>query len=441
MSSITQLISNPLKRAWCLFDWAHSVWPVVIITFVFPNYFTKEIAADSFTGSILWGHAMTLSGLLIGLITPFLGVISDTLGNSMFWLRLFTIINIICAFALWFAYPDPSYIYYSLTFVILGVVAFEVSSAFYNGQLTQICDSDEISKISGLAWGLGYIAGIFCLAIAFILFIKPDIPAFGFSEANHQSHIRIIGPLVGLWYLVFAIPLMLQSEDKFPNKSVINKNEHPPLLTILKSAYRKFIDSIHKAKKTSFIFYYLIIRMIYTDGINTLFAFAGIYAANTFDMDMYGIMIFGIACNLVCGIGAILCGWLDSIIGEQRSITIGLTFITIITAAILSVDTLEAFWVLALLATFFIGPLQASSRSLMAKICPDESRGEFFGLYALSGRITSFLGPLFLTEITLITGSQRSGMSTILIFFIIGLIGMLWLEIPQQLLVATKESD
>jgi UMF1 family MFS transporter len=202
--------------------------------------------------------------------------------------------------------------------------------------------------------------------------------------------------------------------------------------TLLRSSYKKFISSIQKARKTSYIFHYLIIRMIYTDGINALFAFAGLYAANTFDMDMNGIILFGISCNLTCGIGAMISGWVDSKIGEQQSIIFNLSFISIFSFAILTVNSLTTFWIMALLATLFVGPIQASSRALMAKICPDESRGEFFGLYALSGRVTSFLGPLFITEITQFSGSQRMGMSTILLFFVAGIIGMTWLKLPSE---------
>ena len=133
---IKNIIQSRTKTAWCLYDWAHSVWPVIVITFIFPNYFSREIAPDTFTGSILWGHAMTISGVLIGVMTPMLGVISDTLNNSMLWLRLFTLVNIICSFLLWFAYPDPSSIHYALGIIILGTFAFEVSSAFYNALLT-----------------------------------------------------------------------------------------------------------------------------------------------------------------------------------------------------------------------------------------------------------------------------------------------------------------
>lgn len=428
-----KLLNTPVKRAWCLYDWAHSVWPVIVVTFVFPNYFSRQIAPDTFTGSIMWGHAMTVSGLLIALITPFIGVIADTLNNSMLWLRIFTIINVICAYLLWFAYPEGNMALYLLSTIVIGTVAFEVSSAFYNAMLTQVCESNEVSKLSGLAWGLGYIAGIICLVICFLAFVFPDNPIGGFTEANQQANVRIIGPVVAVWYLIFSLPLMQSKGLDQPKKA-------PPLGELLRSAYKKFMASIRKARETSHVFYYLIIRMIYTDGINALFAFAGLYAANTFDMDMNGIMLFGITCNLACGIGAIASGWVDSKIGEQQSLIINLSLISAFSAAILLVNSLYSFWIMALIATLFIGPIQASSRSLMAKICPEESKGEFFGLYALSGRITSFLGPLVLTELTVVSGSQRVGMASIIIFFLIGLAGLVWLKLPENALFKEAET-
>ena len=416
---------------WCLYDWAHTVWPVLIITFVFPNYFVNNVASTPAAGNIEWANTMTISGILIALLAPIIGVISDTLRNSTLWFRVFTLLNIACAFSLWYVKPSSDFIFLAMTLTIVGTVGFEVSSALYNGYLTSVTTPKDLSKISGIGWGLGYFSGILCLTFCLFTLVLPDAPMFGLLTKDEYMHIRAIGPIVGIWYLVFSLPMLLQSEPKGQQTKL-------SVLQILTMSYQQFIQSIHKSKKQPYIYYFLIYRMLYTDGINTLFIFAGIYAAKTFGMSFNEIIPFAIACNLSAGIGCFLASASDSVFGERFTINISLVFLIILLTCLLLINTIVYFWIYALLATLFVGPLQTSSRSLMAKICPPESKGEFFGLYALSGRITSFLGPLFLSLVTQATGSDKLGMATILLFLLIGLIGMAQLKIPHHLLLLNR---
>ena len=421
------------QYVWCLFDWARTVWPVLIITFVFPNYFSKQVAETALQGDVYWANIMVISGILTAVLAPFIGLIADTIGKTMLWLRLFTLINVACAFGLWFVEPNPSFITLAMTLVIIGTIGFEISGAFYNSILMQVTKPAQLSRLSGIAWGLGYISGICCLILCLTILVLPDEPLFGYITKDLAQHIRIIGPVVGGYYLLFASPLMLLSDNDTPNDS-------PPLYMIAKSAYQKLIQSIYKAKKQPYIFWFLVYRMIYTDGINTLFGFAGLYAGTAFGMDLYEIMYFGVACNLTAGLGCFIASYSDSIIGEQKTILISLFALTLFLLILLMVDSIFFFWVYALIATVFIGPLQTSSRSLMAKITPEESKGEFFGLYALSGRVTSFIGPFLYGSATKLTGSETIGMSTITIFLVIGFIGMSRLVIPVHIILP-KETD
>lgn len=415
-----------------MFDWARTVWPVMIVTFVFPYYFANHVATTPEQGSLYWADTMVYSGILIGIMAPVIGGISDTMKNSTPWFRLFSIINILCAYGLWFVLPSPEYVPLGMALVVLGTIGLEISGTFYNSYLSLVTKPSELSRISGLAWGLGYIAGIFCLVLCLGLLVLPKEPLFGYLSNEDFTNIRIIGPIVGTWYLLFGGPMLMLKDASANTRTSI------PLFQLIKATYRKFIDSIKKTKETPYIFYFLIYRMIYTDGINTLFLFAGLYASSTFGMGFDEIMIFGIACNLSAGLGCLLASYTDSAYGEHKTICMSIILLAISIVVLLSVTTLFYFWIFALIATLFVGPLQTSSRSLMAKICPEESKGEFFGLYALSGRITSFLGPAAYRFVTQSTESPAAGMSTILIFLAVGLIGMLYLRIPQAILLPPK---
>lgn len=420
------------QRIWSIFDWAMSVWPVVIITFVFPNYFINHVCQDAVMGNIYWADTITISGIIIAILAPFIGSVADSLNNATFWLRLFAGINIVCAYLLWFIKPDVAYIHMAMFLVITGAIAFEITSTFYNTYLTHVTKSkSELSRISGIAWGLGYTAGIICLLFCIIVLVSPDKPLFGLLDTDSLEHIRIIGPVVGTWYLIFGSPLLyerLTPEDK----STVS------ILEVLKKTKAHIINSIRKTKNQSYIYYYLITRMIYTDGINTLFAFAGIYAATTFNMDYKTIMYFGISCNISAGLGCFYASWSDSRFGEPTTIISSLSILVVVLSMLLHIEDFHYFWAYAVLATFFVGPIQASSRSLMAKICPEDAEGEFFGLYALSGKISSFLGPMLLRLVVKLTGSQRLGMGSINLFLLIGIFGMLMLNIPQRCINHSK---
>ena len=161
--------------------------------------------------------------------------------------------------------------------------------------------------------------------------------------------------------------------------------------------------------------------MIYTDGLNTLFAFGGIYAAGSFGMELSEIIIFAIVMNVTAGFGAVAFGWVDDLIGPRRTLFIALVGLTVLSFALLIVQTKIGFWIFGLPMGFFVGPAQAASRSLMAKLATPEQITKMFGFYAFSGKATAFLGPALLGMITVAFDSQRAGMASILVFFIVGI--------------------
>jgi UMF1 family MFS transporter len=174
--------------------------------------------------------------------------------------------------------------------------------------------------------------------------------------------------------------------------------------------------------------------MIYTDGLNTLFAFGGIYAAGTYKLSFEEVLLFGITMNITAGLGAISLGWLDDYLGSKLTIIISLLFLIIFGIPLLLLHDKYTFWVVALILCIFVGPVQSASRSLMVRLIETKNNisAEMFGLYALSGRISAFIGPWLLGIMTLSFGSQRVGMATVLIFFLLGGILLLPVKIAAE---------
>lgn len=409
--------------SWALFDFGNSSFATVILTFVFATYFTQALADNAETGTALWGTATGLAGVMIAILSPICGAIADQTGRRKPWLLFFTILCIAATATLWFASPGPSSIPFAMIAVIVGLVGFEVGLVFYNSMLPDLTTPDRIGRLSGFAWGLGYGGGLLCLVVVLVIFIQADPAPFNLDTDNAE-HVRATALFTAGWIALFTWPLFAFTPDT-PRTAV-------PLGAAVKTGIHTLITTIRNARQHANCFRFLIARMIYTDGVNTLFAFGGVFAAGTFGMSLEDIIVLGIALNVTAGLGAAAFGWIDDRIGSKQALTISLSALTLSSIAVLLAQTIPQFWVSALLMSTFVGPVQAASRTFMARLAPAELRGEMFGLFAVSGKITSFMGPFAVGAFTVMAGSQRVGMASILVFLVVGLYLLQAVKDPSQ---------
>lgn len=412
-SRLTQLI------AWGCYDWACSAFPIIITTFVFATYFTTRVATNTITGTYQWATATAIAGVLIAILSPIFGAIADHGGHHKRWLGIFTIICIIFSALLWFVYPNVNYVPFALICVILGTISLEIAVVFYNSFLPHIAPAGYIGRVSGWAWGAGYLGGIIALSIALFGFIK-TVPTWLNPETAEQ--VRLCGPLTAVWFALFSLPLFMFIPDT-PATGIRAK-------LAIKKGLQELACTLKELPQHKNLVLYLLAHLIYVDGLNTLFAFGGIYAAGTFGMDLPGVILFGITMNISAGLGAILLAWVDDFLGSKPTILISLVCLIVLGLPLLFIHSVTIFWLLALSVGIFVGPVQAASRSLMARIAPADKSTEMFGLYAFSGRITAFIGPWVLGLATYHFHTQRAGMATILVFFLIG--GLCMLAVKEK---------
>ena len=408
--------------SWCLFDWANSAFPTVITTFVFATYFTTTVAESTITGTAAWGHAQSLAALIIALLGPALGAIADRGGRRKPWLLAFTALCVAACVGLWFTQPERGDVIWALTFVVLGTVGFEIGMVFYNALLPEIAAPERLGRLSGWGWGMGYAGGLACLSVALVGFIQTDAPWFGLAAGTAEP-VQATTLLVAAWVSLFALPLFLWTPDKPRGERT---------LEALRNGLVTLVNTLCNIRRYAQTARFLLARMIYIDGLNTLFAFGGIYAAGTFGMALEEVILFGIAINVTAGIGAACFAWLDDNIGPKRTILIALGGLIGFGGALLLASGKVWFWALALPLGLFVGPAQAASRSFMARLAPPHMRAEMFGLFAFSGKVTAFLGPLFLAWATLAFDSQRAGMATIIVFLAVGFVLLLPLRDPGR---------
>jgi UMF1 family MFS transporter len=312
---------------------------------------------------------------------------------------------------------------WALVFVTLSSIAFEFGMVFYNAMLPDLAGPDRVGRISGWGWGLGYAGGLVCLVIALFGFVQTETPLFGISTED-AVHVRAVVLLAAAWYALFSLPLFLFTPDRPSTGRSASRAVREGLATLR--------ATIRDIRHYDAILRFLIARMLYADGLVTLFAVGGIYAAGTFGMDFGEVIQFGIALNVTAGLGALAFAWADDRVGAKPVIVISLIALIGLGAGALVVESKTAFWVIGMALGAFVGPAQSASRSMMARMAPESLRTEMFGLYALSGRATSFMGPIAFGFATAFFDSQRAGMATILVFLVAGLLLLIPVREPRH---------
>jgi UMF1 family MFS transporter len=413
---------NRRAWAWALYDWANSAFPAVVSTFVIAAYFTKGIAPDPATGQAQWGWMQTLAGLAIAVLSPLLGAVADAGGRRRRMLGACTAVMVVATAGLWFARPDPAFTLWALLCVGVATVAFELGTVFYNSLLPQVARPAEIGRVSGLAWGLGYAGGLGCLVVALLLLVRPDPSPLGLDRGSAE-HVRATALLVALWVTLFAWPVLLALPDPPGAK--------PGWTVAARAGMAEILGVLRRLPRNPVMARFLLARLFYTDGLNTLFAFGAIYAAGVFSMGFEEILVFGIALNVTAGLGAAGFGLLEDRLGSQRTVLVALLALVLLSGGLLVAVGKPAFWALALCLGVFIGPAQAASRTLMARLAPPAEVAAYFGLFALSGRVTGFLGPAALAAVTALTGSQRAGMATVVVFLALGAAILATVRVPR----------
>ena len=402
--------------AWCLYDWANSAFPAIVQTFVFATYFTSAVAATPAVGTALWGQANSVAALVIAILGPVFGAIADQGGARKPWLLALTLLSVVATAALWYVRPNPADALFGLVAMGIATIGFELGTTFYNAMLPDLVPAERVGRVSGWGWGVGYAGGLVCLVLALVLFVEPNPPPFGLDR-QLAEHVRITAPLTAAWFAVFSLPLLLWVPDRAPVAM--------GTAAAIRSGVGDLFRTLAQVRRHANIARFLLAKMIYIDGLNTLFTFGGIYAAGTFGMSLKEVLMFGILLNITAGVGAIGFAWVDDWIGAKPTILISLVAMILLGGAILLVDGKAWFYGLALAIGIFLGPAQAASRSFMARVAPAERRAEFFGLYSFAGKATAFVGPALVGWATYAFDSQRAGMATIVPFFIVGVLLLL----------------
>ena len=395
-----------------LYDFANSAFTTIIITFIFSTYFAKQIAPNPVLGQSYWGWAIGITGILVAITGPLIGSYADKKNCTEFFIKIFTIVCIILTSLLWFSKPTEKYLLYTLIIVALANFFYELSLIFYNSILKRISKSENLGKSSGFAFAFGYIGGIVILIICIKIFIDNDALPFGLSKDNSEN-IRATSILVALWYLIFSIPFLASLKKKIENRI---ENPTDNIKKIKDLVWNKGLNNFGK---------FLLARMLYADGLNAIIIMGGIFAVGVFNLEIKDLLVLSVLMNITAFIGAIIGGYANDKYSSKSVIIFSLLGLILSSVIILFIKTKIAFLIFAAINGFFIGPVQSASRVFITKSIDENNQASGFGLFALSGKLTSFIGPLLVSTITYISNSQRIGFSSAIILLLIGLLILL----------------
>ena len=394
-------------------------------TFIFPVYLAGAVAAAGTNADAQLGLATGLAGVLLALIAPVLGRRSDENGRRKFWLIVNTYILVAIMAASFFIEPKPEYFVFGLVLYGVGSVVQESAFINYYAMLKSVTTEKNIGRVSGYAWGLGYAGGIILLCISLFGFILPDT-VFGEPSQNSMS-VRIVFLFAAIWTAVFSIPLMLRVPE-------IEKKEGKARESILQS-YKSLWGQLKSLRtQAPDTFKFLISSAIYRDGLAGVFTFGAVLGSLAFGFSQTQIILFGIAANIVAGIGAAVGGRLDDALGSRKVIAGSLIGLIVAGSGVFIFASagVITYWIGGLLLCLFVGPAQASSRTFVSRFTPHGREGEVFGLYQTTGRAVSFLsGTFWAISISIahaVTGAQNTtiyGVLGLMVILIVGLVLLL----------------
>ena len=394
------LLKNQKIANWCLFDFAISAYPTLIITFFYGAFYAKKIAKDPIIGTSLWGYAMSSASIFCFLFFGFFLIYGRNffkkISNRFF--SIFFYLLVLFTFLL-FIFDENSNQFSPLLFIVVTYVCFEYVNLFYNVSLFKVKKKHFEGAISNLGWAFGYLGGLLSLLIVFIFLQKTKNQGYEFLGFPILLY---IGPFVAVWTLVFGFRHIETAK---------------PLSFEVPNIAQLF-DNIRASSLQGFIISYL----FFNNAVVAIFSFASMFAAFLFNLSESQILLLGVFINLSGIFGCIVLGNYEDKVGSMKIVYFCILSLLSITFTLFFIKSVILFWILALLIGFFVGPIQASSRSLLVKLIKSSNQLSIFTVYSMLGNLCSILGPFLVGLVIDLSGSIRIGLLTIPLFFMLSLL-------------------
>jgi UMF1 family MFS transporter len=385
--------------SWCLFDFANSSYSAVISSVIFPVYFTNVIVGNSAgEGDLWWGRAISLSMLFIALSSPFLGGIADYAGSRKKLLLLYTGICVIAVSG--FSFLRPGAVAAGFALIVLANIGMEGGLVFYNSFLPRIAPSEFQGRISSWGFSTGYAGSIIALLIALPL-----------ASAGRYE---VTWVMTAAFFSVFSLPAFLFLPADMPSGI-------SPIVAGTKGSKQAWL-TLKKLWSRTEPRRFLIAYLFYEDGVNTVIVFSSIFAATTLHFGTHELVGLYITVQATALAGAFIMAKPTDTWGPKKIVILSLFLWVAVAILAFFVQSKLQFWAVASIAGLGLGTVQAGTRAFYAQYVPPGEEAEYFGVYSLVGKSSAILGPLLFGLVSTATRSQRPGILSVAIFFVIGLV-------------------
>jgi len=447
------------QLSWAMFEWSRAPYVALVTIYVFAPYFTNTVIGDPVKGQGMWSLANTLAGVVVALLAPITGAMADRLGRRKPWLVGIAAFMAISCLLLWWVMPAGQGglpVPVVMTLIVILVAGFSCGEVFHNSMLPAIVSPQRIGWLSGVGLAVNNFGALIALsAVLWVIALPashmvdwsflPGQPWFGLDPSRHE-HERIVGPIAAVWLLLFQLPLLLWTPDAQPSGISMRQ--------AVGEGWKQLKHTVKYARRLSNVGLFLVARMLFTDGLVAIIVYAGIYVSGVFAWDVAAMLLFGLALTPAGVVGGLLGGWIDNHLGSKRSVQIAIAGAIVSMFCAISTTSNQIFFLpydsanaeplwsfpyfqtlpeVIYLASFvvlviFIGAIFANSRAMMARISPISMMSQFFGLYAVSGWATAFIGHGLVALTTTVFHSQRAGFASPIFLLIAGLILIHWVK-------------
>jgi UMF1 family MFS transporter len=404
--------------AWALWDCGSTGVGAIVVTFVFSVYLTRSVGDDPPGGTTpagLLGWALFFSGATVAVLAPVIGVWVDAPHRRRKTLGVLTAMVVLLTAAMSLIRDDPRYLLAGLLLLGFTAACNDLASVPYNAMLRQLTTPATYGKVSGFGWAAGYIGTMVLLIIVYGGFM---------SGGSHNVPAAML--LTAAWMAVFALPVLIAPPPA-------DLEPQTPSSTGVLGAYRKlWSDLAGEWRRDRNVVYYLFASAIFRDGLAGVFTFGAVLGVNVYGVSSADVLLFGIAANVVAAVGAVLGGLFDDRVGSKAVILVSLAAMMVVGMTLMSLSGVAAFWVCGLLLCLFIGPTQASARTLLLRMTAEGKEGMAFGLYTMTGRAVAPLAPFMFSTFVAVFGADRAGIGGLMLVLAAGFLAMVAVRVPRR---------
>jgi UMF1 family MFS transporter len=381
---------------WSLFDFANSTYATIVLAFVFAIYFTSVICGGEQIGDFYWSLGINIAMIISAVLNPLCGALADYSNNKKKFLFFFTILAVIATSLMYFT--GPGTILSGIILLIISNIGFQTGLTFYDAFIKEITEEKYYNKVSGIGYAIGYVGSILSVVLVFPLKDNPNL----------------LFLICGILFFVFSLPLFLFLKEK--------ERHYSENINYLAYGFKKVFETIKEISNHDNLKWFLLSYFFFIDAVNTIIFFSGIYAQKTLKFEVSELAIFFLLVQITALLGSLLFGYAGDKIGIKKSLVLTIIIWILITLAVFFTDTKIAFFVIGAFAGTFLGATQSLSRTMMAKLTPDNLKATLFGFYSLLEKTSTLLGPLAFGMVSWLSGSQKLAVLSVGFFFLIGML-------------------